>query len=133
MLSLSVVLLAVVCRMVVSAQSDSCGRQKDFVELLHELIETKINNTLRDDLERLVKAEVKRIVSGSIDKRIEGKVNKTIHIELEGRVGDHVKTALASEPGEQAKNLFHFDNYVVLQHRNLVMVYPLPPNFYMLW
>ena len=104
MLSLSVVLVAVVSSMVVSAQSDSCDRQKDLVELLHELIETKVNNTLRDDVELLVKAGVDKIVSGSIDERIEGKVNRTIHSELEGAVGDHVKTALANEPGEQAKN-----------------------------
>lgn len=101
MVSLSVVVLVVVCSMVVSAQSNSCDRQKDFTELLQELIEIKVNNTLRGDL---VKTEVTRIMSGSIDKRIEGKVNRTIHNELEGRVRDHVKTALANEPGEQSKD-----------------------------
>lgn len=110
MVSLSVVVLVIVCSMVVSAQSNSCDRQGDFTELLHELIETKVNNTLRDDLEQLVKNEVTRIVSGNIDQRIEDKVNRTIHKELEGKVRDHVKTALANEPGEQAKN----DSFVSL-------------------
>ena len=97
MVSLITVALVAVCSMVVSAQSDSCDGQKDFVELLHELIETKINRTLRDDLERLV---MNNIVSGSIDKRIEDKLNRTLHDELEGTVGDHVNTALANEPGK---------------------------------
>ena len=102
MVSLNVVVLIVVCSVVVSAQSDSCESEKDFVELLHEVIETKINNSLRDDVELLVKAEVNRVVSGRIEKRIEDKVDEIIVNELEGRIENHVETALASEPGEQA-------------------------------
>ena len=93
-------LVLVVLVTTVSAQTDSCDSQHDIVEQLHQMIETKINSTLKDDLDLLVEAEVKRIVVGGSDERIEGKINKTLNNELEKHVKEHVKAALANEPGE---------------------------------
>ena len=93
------IVIAAVCT-VLSAQNDSCERQKDFVELLHELIETKINSTLKDDLNLLVESEVNRIVTGSIEQMIEEKINRTLYLELQNRVKDHLNNALANEPGQ---------------------------------
>ena len=101
MISSTFIVVAAICT-VLSAQSNFCERQKDFVELLHELIETKVNSTFESDLGLLVKTEVNRIVTGSIEQMIEGKVNSTLHVELENRVKDHLKTALANEPGMSA-------------------------------
>ena len=100
MASVNSFLVLVVLVTSVSAQADSCDNQHDFVEQLHQLIETKINSTLKDDLDLLVEAEVSRIVAGGIDERIEGKVNRTLSNELQTRVKEHVKVILANEPGE---------------------------------
>ena len=100
MASLSSFLVLVVLVTTVLTQTDSCDNQYDFVEQLHQLIETKINSTLKDDLDLLVEAEVSRIVAGGIDERIEGKVNRTLSSELQTRVKEHIKVELANESGE---------------------------------
>ena len=92
--------LALVFATTVSAQTDFCGPQRPFIELLHEVIEGKVNSTLRDDLRLLVEREVKDLVDGAIDQRIEGKVNRTLSVELETKANDAVKNALGSEPGK---------------------------------
>lgn len=92
----AVAVMFVICT-TLSAQADSC----DIVQLLNDLVETKVNRTLNSDLDLFVEAEVNRIVDGAIDNRIETKVNQTLNVELESRVKDHVKTALADEPGKQ--------------------------------
>ena len=79
-------LVLVVLVTTVSAQTDSCDSQHDIVEQLHQMIETKINSTLKDDLDLLVEAEVKRIVVGGSDERIEGKI---MIILLEVKVSCH--------------------------------------------
>ena len=96
----SIIFLALVLLTAVSAQTDSCGPQPNFVELLHEVIEGKINSTLRDDLRLLVEREVRHLVDGAIDQRIEWKVNRTLSVELQTRANNAMKNALASEPGK---------------------------------
>ena len=96
----SISFLALVLLTAVSAQTDFCGPQRPFIELLHEVIEGKVNSTLRDDLRLLVEREVKDLVDGAIDQRIEGKVNRTLSVELETRANETMKNALASEPGK---------------------------------
>ena len=85
----------------VSATSESCGHQKGMLELFHELIETKVNNTFKSDLGLLVKAEVNRIVTGSIDERIQVKINKTLNVAFEDKVNVLIDNALADEPGKR--------------------------------
>ena len=102
----SITFFALVLLTAVSAQTDSCGPQPNFVELLHEVIEGKINSTLRDDLRLLVEREVRHLVDGAIDQRIEWKVNRTLSVELETRANETIKHALASEPGKLVLYLY---------------------------
>ena len=96
--TVAVVHVVAICA-TLSAQADSCQHQKVFDLLLNDLIETKVNSTLRNDLDRLVEAEVNELVAGAVNKRIEEIINQTLNVELESRVKDHVETALADEPG----------------------------------
>ena len=91
MVSSGVLLLLAVCTATVSAQTD-CASQNDFLGMLDQVIETKVNNTLfRDSLDVLV---------NRISERIEGEINMTLNSELERRVRDQIGNVLATEPGE---------------------------------
>ena len=91
----------------VSAQTDYCGPQRPFVELLHEVIESKINRSLEDDLRLLVEREVERLVADTIDQRIEAEVNRTLNVELETRVNETIKNSLINEPGKPLCNSYY--------------------------
>ena len=56
--------------LLVSAQADTCEHQKDFVELLHELIETKINTTLNKQFDNRVTDRVKSVLADEPGKQI---------------------------------------------------------------
>lgn len=87
MVSSGALLLLAVLATTVSAQTD-CASQNDFIGMLDQVIETKINNTLfRDSLDR-------------IRERINGEVFATLNNELERRVRDQIGNVLATEPGE---------------------------------
>ena len=91
---------AVVLASSVSAQTDVCGPQNRFVDLLHEVIESKINSTLEGELRLLVEREVEWLVSGAIDQRIEAKVNRTLNAEFQTRMNETIRNALINEPGK---------------------------------
>ena len=75
----------------VSAQTD-CAGQNDFLGMLDQVIEAKVNNTVfRDSLDMLV---------NRISTRVQGEINATLNSELERRVRDQISSVLATEPGE---------------------------------
>ena len=91
MVSSGVLLLLAVFTATVSAQTN-CASQNDFLGMLDQVIETKINNTLfRDSL---------NLVVNRISERIESDINTTLNSELERRVRDQIGSVLATEPGE---------------------------------
>ena len=103
----SIFFFAVVLATSVSAQTDVCGPQRPFVELLHEVIESKINRSLEDGLRVLVEREFEQLVADAIDQRIEAEINRTLNIELETRVNETIKNALIDEPGKPLRNSYY--------------------------
>ena len=102
----SIFFFTVVLASSVSAQTDVCGPQNRFIDLLHEVIESKINSTLEGELRLLVEREVEQLVTGAIDQRIEAKVNRTLNAEFQARANEAIKNALINEPGKPLRNSY---------------------------
>ena len=95
--SIPVIILAAICSMAVSAQSDSCYR--DLNGLLDYKIEERINSTLRQRLTTLV-PELTQSVTSMVEQRIGETVNNTLNRQLGNRIAADIRSALANEPGE---------------------------------
>ena len=103
----SIFFFAVVLASSVSAQTDVCGPQNRFIDLLHEVIESKVNSTLEGELRLLVERDVERLVSGAIDQRIDASVSRTLDAELQRRMNETIKNALIDEPGKPLRSSYY--------------------------
>ena len=75
--------------LVVLVSAATVSAQDNMDDLLHELIETEVNDAFRSDLGLLVRAEVNRIVTGSIDERIQRKINRNMNAAIENKLEAH--------------------------------------------